>query len=65
MTMENTTIVAGKSGIIETSARLVVKDFVEVMCRVRHGKCIESAPFMLGDTPLAIQVFPNGEADED
>ena len=63
--MENTTIVAGKSGIIEATAKLVIKDFVEVMSRVRVGKCIESDLFWLGDTPMSIEVFPNGDRDED
>ena len=29
--MENTTVIAGKSGIIEAEAKLVIKDFVEVI----------------------------------
>ena len=63
--MENTTIVAGKSGVIEAEARLVIKDFVEVIARFKPGKNIESDQFMIGDTPMLIEVFPNGEEDED
>ena len=65
MTMENTTIVAGKSGVIEATAKLVIKDFVEVMGRFRPGKGIESDSFMLGDIALSIEVYPNGYEDQD
>ena len=58
--MENTTIVAGKSGVIEAEAKLVIKDFVEVMARFKPEKSIESDQFMVGDTPMKIQVYPNG-----
>ena len=63
--MENTTVVAGKSGIIEAEAKLVIKDFVEVMARFKPGKSIESDKFMVGDTPMAIEVYPNGLVDKD
>ena len=62
--MENTTIVAGKSGVIEATAKLVIKDFVEVMGGFKPGVCIESDSFMLGDTPLAILVYPNGDEQD-
>ena len=62
---ENTTVVAGESGNIEAKAKLVIEDFVEVMARFKPGKTIESDQFMLGDTPMSIQVLPNGEEDED
>ena len=62
--MENTTIVAGKSGIIKAEAKLVIKDFVEVMRGFEPGSSIRSDPFLLGDTPLEIEVFPNGIDDE-
>ena len=58
--MENTTIVAGKSGIIKAEAKLVIKDFVDVMGGFEPGRSIKSDPFMLGDTPLEIEVYPNG-----
>ena len=61
--MENTTIVAGKSGIIKAEAKLVIKDFVEVMGGFEPGRSIVSDPFMLGDTPLSIEVYPNGIHD--
>ena len=62
--MENTTIVAGKSGVIEATAKLVIKDFVEVMAGLKPGVCIESDSFMLGDTPLEILVYPNGDEQD-
>ena len=40
--MENTTVIAGKSGIIEAEAKLVIKDFVQVMARFKPEKSIES-----------------------
>ena len=41
------------------------KDFAEVMAGFKPGMKIESETFMLGDTPLTVQVFPNGKFDED
>ena len=62
--MENTTVVDGRSGIIEASGKLVIKNFVEVMGGFKPGMFIESDPFMLGDTPLVITVYPNGDVDD-
>ena len=45
-----------KSGIIKAEAKLVVKDFVEVMGGIEPGRRIVSYPFMLGDTPLDVLV---------
>ena len=59
--MENTTIVAGKSGIIGATAKLVIKDFVEVMGGFKPGKSIRSDLFMMGDTSMDIEVYPNGD----
>ena len=61
MSMANTTVVSGRSGIIKAEAKLVIKEFVEVMAGFKPGMCIESDEFMLGDTPLAISVYPNGD----
>ena len=57
--MENTTIVAWKFGMIKAEAKLVIKDFVEMMARLKPGKSIRSDQFMLGDTPMRIEVYPN------
>ena len=55
--MANTTVVTGRSGIIKAEAKLVIKEFVEVMAGFKPGMLIESDPFMLGDTQLSIRVF--------
>ena len=46
-----------KSGIIKAEAKLVVKDFVEVMGGIEPGRRIVSDPFMLGDTPYILHSF--------
>ena len=61
--MENTTVVSGKSGLIKAEGKLVIQDFAEVMAGFMPGKEIESEAFMLGDTPLTIRVYPNGDLD--
>ena len=58
--MENTTVFSGRTGIVKASAKLVIKDFVEVMPGFKPGRSIESEIFLLGDTPLTIKVYPNG-----
>ena len=62
--MEYTTVVDAKSGIIQVTGKLVIKNFVEVMAGFKPGRFIESEPFNVGDTPMAIRVYPNGEDDE-
>ena len=62
--MENTTIVDGMSGIIEATGKLVIKNFARVMGGFKPGMCIESDSFMLGDIPLSIMVYPNGDKEE-
>ena len=62
--MENTTVFSGRTGIIKASAKLVIKDFVEVMPGFKPGRSIESEIFLLGDTPFTIKVYPNGVHDE-
>ena len=57
--MENITVYA-KSASIQASAKLVIKDFVYVMSSSQPGKYYESKSFMVGDTPMAIRVYPNG-----
>ena len=60
MSMENTTIFSGRSGELETTAKLVIKEFVEVMRGFDCGMFIKSDSFMVGDYPLSIRVYPNG-----
>ena len=62
--MDNTTVVSAKSGLIKAEGKLVIQDFADVMAGFRPGKKIESEAFMLGDTPVTIAVYPNGEVDE-
>ena len=60
--MEHTTVVEGRSGIIEVAEKLVIKDLVEVMAG--FGKTIDSDSFMVGDTPMNITVYPNGNSSK-
>ena len=59
--MEGVTVFSGKSGIIQVTEKLVIKDFLEVMKAFPPGKSFESVPFMVGDTPVTIEVYPNGD----
>ena len=58
--MEGVTVFSGKSGIIQVTEKLVIKDFLEVMKAFPPGKSFESVPFMVGETPMTIEVYPNG-----
>ena len=62
--MEHTTVVSGRSGIVQVTERLVIKDLVEVMAGVEPGRAIESHSFMLGDIPMKIKVYPNGDGKD-
>ena len=63
--MENVTIFAGKSGVIEGTGKLIIKDFLDVMSVYPPGKCVESDEFMVGDFAMSILIFPNGDVNED
>ena len=58
--VEFTTVFDAKSGVIEVTARLVIKNLVEVMRGLEVGKFIESDTFKVGETPMSIQVYVNG-----
>ena len=58
--MKHTTVVDAKSGVIQVTAELVIKNFVEVMAGFKPGRFIKSEPFNVGDTPMTIKVFLNG-----
>ena len=58
--MEGVTVFSGKSGIIQVTEKLVIKSFLEVMKAFPPGKSFESVPFMVGETPVTIEVYPNG-----
>ena len=62
--MESTTVVDAKSRIIYATSKLVIKNMVEVMTGFRPGERIESENFLVGEVPLAIQVYPNGCTEE-
>ena len=62
--MKHTTVVDAQSGIIQVTAELVIKNFVDVMAGFKPGRFIESEPFNVGDTPMTIRVYLNGH-DED
>ena len=62
---KHTTVVDAKSGVIQVTEELVIKNFVEVMAGFEPGKFIESEPFNLGDTPMAVRVYPNGRTEEE
>ena len=59
--MKYTTVVDAKSGIIQVTAELVIKNFVDVMGGFKPGMEIRSDPFNVGDTPMAIWVYLNGQ----
>ena len=60
-----TTVVDVKSGVIKVTAELVIKNLVEMMAGIEVGKAIETDPFMVGETPMTIGVFVNGEVEEE
>ena len=62
--MEGVTVFSGKSGILQKTEKLVIKDFLDVMSAYQPGKSVESDPFMVGDTSMTIRVYPNGNIDE-
>ena len=49
---------------VKATAELVIKDFLEVMKGSEPGKRYTSDIFMVGNTPMAIKVYPNGYDDE-
>ena len=57
---ENLTVFA-KTSAVQATAKLVIKDFVEVMTTSKPGEKYNSDTFMVGDIPMAISVFPNGD----
>ena len=51
------------SGGYQATAKVVIKDFVELMAASKPGDCYPSA-FMVGEVPMIVNVFPNGSKDE-
>ena len=60
--MENTTIFSGRSGEVETTATLVIKEFSEVIHGFESGMFIKSDTFMVGSDSLSIRVYPKGSS---
>jgi len=48
----------------KVTAKLVIREFVRELTLCKPGKEFVTDPFMVGDTPMAITVYPNGETDE-
>ena len=60
--MKQVTVVNGN--MIHVTAELVIKNFVQIMRGYKVGQRIVSDPFMVGDTPMIIEVYPNGGTEE-
>ena len=63
--MENLTVFDGEASLIQVTGNLVIKKFLKAMQGFKPKEKFQSDPFMVGDTPMAIQVYPNGECDEE
>ena len=61
--MEHTTVFDGST--TQVTAKLVIKNLVEIMPGFESGKSIKSDPFMVGDTILTLKVYPNGLRESD
>ena len=62
--MEKSRTVYAKATEAKATAELVIKDFVGVVNSSKPGKFYFSDIFMVGDTPMAIVVYPNGHKEE-
>ena len=60
--MEHTTVFDGST--TKVTAKLVIKNLLEIMPGFEVGKSIESEPFMVGDTTMVLEVFLNGFDEE-
>ena len=56
--MEHTTVFDGST--TQVTGKLVIKNLVEIMPGFEVGKSIESDPFLVGDTAMVLEVYPNG-----
>ena len=61
--MENVTVFA-KASPVQATAKVVIKDFLEVMGKSEVGKEYKSDRFMVGDTDMEIGIYPNGDQEE-
>ena len=62
--MEENHTVFVKGPPIKATAKMTIKDFVEVITTSKEGQSYHSENFMVGNTPMAIWVYPNGNNDE-
>ena len=60
--MEHTTVFDGST--TKVTAKLVIKNLLEIMPGFEVGKSIESEPFMVGDIAMVLEVFLNGFDEE-
>ena len=60
--MEHTTVFDGN--VTHVTAKLVIKKMVQMLPGFKTGESIVSDPFMVGNTPMSIEVFPNGVESE-
>ena len=49
---------------IKATAKMTIKDFVEVITTSKEGKSYHSEDFMVGNAPMAIKVTPNEAREE-
>ena len=63
--MEKNRTVYAKAPARKATAELVIKDFVEVMKTSQPGSSYSSNTFMVGEIPMAIEIYPNGFDEED
>ena len=61
--MENVTVYTKSNGV-QATAKLVIKDFVELMSSSKPKDCYPSDTFMVRDTPMVLNVYPNGNNDQ-
>ena len=52
--------VYAKSSAAQATTKVVIKDFVELMSASEPKNCYPSEIFMIGDTPMVLNVYPNG-----
>merc|ERR1711973_605838 len=62
---EFTTVVDIESGVIKVTAKLVIKNLVKMMAGIEVAKAIKSDPFKVGETPMTIGVYVNGQDEEE
>ena len=61
--MENVRVYTKSNGI-QATAKVVIKDFVELMSSSKPKDCYPSDTFVVGDVPMVLNVYPNGNNDQ-